>query len=143
MAIFHYGFKHPLNVSDVPEVDIKTGMIFSSKNEEPPGFAKNITPAGNKDEYKLKTRTESTKKREDTIGEIEVTRSGGGKVTAYSMGLEGGEGSQVETENQLSKYSVVCDRPVFILARPNALDGGKGIRVNGKVRYRESTETFT
>ena len=143
MAIFHYVFKHPLNVSDVSEVDIETGMIFASKNEVPPGFSKNITPEGYRDEYKLKTRTDPAKKREDTIGEIEVTRRGGGKVTAYSMGLEGGEGNWVETENKVSNYSVDRDRPVFILARPNALDGGKGIRVDGIVRYRESTETFT
>lgn len=62
----------------------------------PLGFFKNIPPERYKDEYKLKTRTDPAKKREDTIGEIEVTRRGGDKVTAYSMGLEGGQKNWVK-----------------------------------------------
>ena len=143
MAIYYHIFKHPLNVSDASKIDIETGMIFSSKNEVPADFKKNITPEGYRDKYVLKTRTNPIKNREDTIGEVEVTRQGGEKISSYSVGLEGGEGSFVETENKSSKHLIDSNTPVFILARPNVLDGGKGIRVDGIVRYQESTETFT
>lgn len=137
MAIVFYKYKTPINVSDVSDVDLETSLVFATKREVPAGFSINITPEGYRDKYTLKTKTDPQNPREDTIAEIKVNRQGGQKVSAFSMGAEGGS-APIEIEATESFFSIDSKNPIFILARPNVLDGGDGIRIDGIVRYEPS-----
>lgn len=135
MSIFYYKFKRPLNVSDQSEIDLNSGMLFSEKEEIAAGFKKDITPEGYRDQYILRTKVDPENKREDTIGEVEVIRRGGGTISSYEGGLEGSGGGFVETEAKSIRRAIDSETTLFVLSRPNALDGGKGIRVDAVIRY--------
>ncbi len=138
MAIYYYVFKTPLNVSEVSQITLENSALFARKEEIPPDFKKDITPPGYRDRYVLKTKIDPNKKDyEDTIGTIEVTLNGK-KVSAFSFGSEGGSANLIETETKTSYFEVDEGTPMFVLARPNVLEGGEGIRVDGVVRYRKS-----
>ena len=142
MAIFYYAYKTPMNVSDESQINLKDIALFANKQEIPADFRKDITPSGYRDQYVLNTKTNLSRKdhREDTVGTIEVTLNGK-KVSAYSTGMEGGSANLIETETKKSFFDVNESTPTFILARPNALDGGKGIRVDGVVCYVSSDKS--
>lgn len=135
MAIYYYVYKVPLNVSDASQINLEDSTLFAKKQEIPADFKKDITPPGYRDRYVLKTKVDPMERgHEDTIGTIEVTLKGK-KVSAYSLDPEGGSGNLIETEAKISHFEVNEESPTFVLARPNALDGGEGIRVDGIVRY--------
>lgn len=139
MAIFYYKFEKPLNVSDASQIDLDSSALFAKKKEIPAGFKMEITPEGYRDKYVLRTLIDPTNKREDTIGEVEVIRKGGGKISYYEGGWEGSKGGITETEAQSMKRTVNSETSTFVLGRPNALDGGEGMRIDGVIRYIKSS----
>ena len=120
------------------QIDLDSSALFAHKKEIPAGFKMEITPSGYRDKYILRTKIDPTIKKEDTIAEVEVIRRGGKKISAYEGGWEGSKGGIVETEAESLKRTVNSETNTFILGRPNALDGGEGMRIDGVIRYIKS-----
>jgi len=139
MSIQRFIFDPPLNLKDESEFDLETAILFAKGENVPPSFKKEITPIGYRDRYILRTiGVVNRLKREDTVGEIEVIQGKQGQVISYVEGNRGGEGGEPilrEEKGQRIKRQIDENTPVFVLARPNVLDGGEGVRIDGVVRY--------
>lgn len=136
MAIIYYKLPVPISVDNTAEISLADIVLFAERLEVPPDRSINITPAGYRDEYYLRTMSRGTD-RENTVGEIKVKRMGGKKISAYH-GVEGGPRALIETERQTAIFQINESTPLFVLVRPNALDGGRGVRVDGIIRYEPS-----
>jgi len=133
MTIEKYHFRPPLNISETSPVGIDAALLFGQREEVPPGMKKDITPEGYRDHYTLRTFVREKGGREDTVGAIEVKRRGGRTISA-AIGTDT-QMVIVETEKPAATSIVDESNPIFILGRPNALDGGEGLRIDYIVRY--------
>lgn len=114
MTIERFTFTPPLHVNDVTTVKLDEALMFAKRKEVPPGYKQDITPAGYRDKYVLRTASSEINGQEDTVGEIEFTH---GKTGAKR------------------KSNIDEKTPVVVIARPNVLDGGEGVRIDEVVRY--------
>ncbi|MBN1617736.1 hypothetical protein JW887_00130 [Candidatus Dojkabacteria bacterium] len=138
MAIIYYKFKTPVHVGDASQIDLESSLLFATARDIPADYSIDITPEGYRDKYTLQTKTDPSSIREDTIARIKVVRESGKKVSAFSFSPEGYGPTPIETETKESFFTIDASNSTFLLARPNALDGGEGIRVDGVVRYERS-----
>lgn len=115
MTIERFTFKPPLNVSRVPvSIKLEDALLFAKRQEVPPGHRKDITPPGYRDNYVLRTMTKGIGNAEDTVGEIEITfKKTGAK----------------------KKVDIDENMPICVIARPNVLEEGEGVRIDEVVRY--------
>lgn len=114
MTIERFTFKPPLNVSNVSDVKLEDALMFAKRREVPSGHKQDITPPGYRDKYILRTTTKGVGDAEDTVGEIEI--------------------SNTKTGNR-KKADIDENTPICVIARPNILDGGEGLRIDEVVRY--------
>lgn len=134
MTIELMTFEPPLYVGDASQIDIESSALFAKKSEIPAGFKKKLTPEGYRDEYFLRTRSIENNGREDTVGELEIIGHGK-KISGYEGNRFTGEFELRETEDTRMKHTIDDRNPMVVIARPNALEGKEGIRVDHIVRY--------
>lgn len=114
MTIERFTFTPPLNVSSVSSIKLEDSLMFAKRREVPPGHKVNITPPGYRDKYILRTTAKGMSGAEDTVGELEFTNT---KTGARK------------------KADIDENMPICVIARPNELDGGNGVRIDEVVRY--------
>lgn len=114
MTIERFTFTPPFQVKSAADLKLEDALLFAKRREVPPGHKLDITPPGYRDKYSLRTVTKEVGTAEDTVGEIEMTNTKTGSR---------------------KKSDIDEATPVCVIARPNVLDGGEGIRIDEVVRY--------
>ncbi len=142
MAIVYYHFPTPLQLEKISMEEVLNSLIFAQKKEVPAGYKIDLTPPGYRDKYVLRTSDSPNPKREDTVGKIEITQSGGKKISHVRMGVDGEGGTLFETEEKTQSVDLNKPGDSYVIARPLALDGGTGCRVDGVVLYQQNTTSF-
>jgi hypothetical protein len=117
MTIERFTFTPPLNVSKVTDIKLEDALLFAKKREVPPGYKVDVTPSGYRDKYILSTVSVNKADIEDTVGQIEVTN-----MKNYAK----------------AKLDIDENTPICVIARPNVLDGGTGVRIDEVIRYTPS-----
>lgn len=114
MTIERFTFKPPFQVRSANDLKLEDALVFAKRLEVPPGHKLDITPPGYRDKYALRTMSKQIGSAEDTVGEIEMVNAKTG----------------ARKKSDIDEATPVC-----VIARPNVLDGGEGIRIDEVVRY--------